>query len=84
MIEQIIGFSAGLLIALSTIPQVIKSYKTKSVNDISFLMLGIISLGTALWVVYGILITSYPLIIMDSFGFFVNLILIRIKIKYQK
>lgn len=84
MIEDIIGFAAGLLIAISMIPQVIKSHKTKSVDDISFSMLSIIGLGTALWVTYGILITSYPIIVMDGFGFFVNLILIYMKIKYQK
>jgi len=84
MVEDIIGFAAGLLIAISMIPQVIKSYKTRSVKDISFLMLFIIMLGTALWVIYGVLISSLPIIAMDGFGFFVNLILIFMKIKYEK
>ncbi|MCX6814578.1 MAG: SemiSWEET transporter [Candidatus Aenigmarchaeota archaeon] len=84
MIPDLIGFAAGFLIAISMIPQVIKSYKTKSVEDISFLMLFIIMLGTALWVIYGILITSFPIIVMDGFGFFVNFVLIYMKIKYRK
>ncbi|OIO42009.1 hypothetical protein AUJ10_00030 [Candidatus Pacearchaeota archaeon CG1_02_31_27] len=84
MIENIIGFAAGFLIAVSMIPQVIKSYKTKSVEDISPLMLFVIGIGTALWVIYGILITSFPIIAMDGFGFLVNLILIYMKIVYRK
>ena len=84
MTGDIVGFTAGILIAVSLIPQLIKSYKTRSVRDISFLMLIIIMLGTALWVVYGILIKSVPIIVMDGFGFLVNLALIFMKIRYKK
>jgi len=84
MIQDFIGFVAGILIAVSMIPQIFKSYKTKSVEDISFLMLIIIMFGTALWVIYGILIKSFPIITMDGFGFVVNLILIFMKINYSR
>jgi MtN3 and saliva related transmembrane protein len=83
MIENIIGFAAGFLIAISMIPQVLKSHRTKSVKDISFLMLFIIMIGTALWVIYGVMITSLPIIAMDGFGLLVNLLLILMKIKYR-
>jgi len=84
MIENFVGFAAGLLIAISMIPQVIKSYKTKKVEDISLLMLFIILIGELLWVIYGILITSLPIIAMDAFGFFVTIILVIMKISYEK
>ena len=84
MVADIIGFAAGLLIAIGMIPQVMKSYKTKNVKDISFLMLFIIGVGTALWVTYGILITSLPIIAMDGFGLCINFILIYMKIIYVK
>lgn len=81
---EMIGFMAGFLIAVSMIPQAIKSYKTKSVKDISLLMLFIIMVGTGLWVIYGFLITSYPIMAMDGFGFIINLILIVIKLRHEK
>ncbi len=84
IIVNLVGFVAGILIAISMIPQAIKSYKTKNVEDISFYMLFIIGIGTFLWVTYGILIVSYPIIAMDGFGFLVNLVLIYMKIKYTK
>ena len=84
MIENIIGFVAGFFIAVSMIPQVIKSYKTKSVEDISFLMLIIIALGAFLWTVYGMLIKSLPVAIMDGVAFFIGLTQIFIKMKYRK
>lgn len=73
MLEDVIGFAAGFLIAVSMLPQVVKSYGTKSVKDISFLMLCTIMVGTALWVIYGAMIMSLPIIAMGGFGFLVNL-----------
>ncbi|MDI6826458.1 MAG: PQ-loop domain-containing transporter [Candidatus Aenigmarchaeota archaeon] len=35
MIEEIIGYLAGIFIMVSFIPQVIKSYRTKNVSDLS-------------------------------------------------
>jgi len=84
MFEDLIGFVAGFLVSICLIPQVIKSHKTKKVRDISFLMLLILLIGEILWVIYGILIKSLPIIAMDSFGGFVNLILVFMKMKYKK
>lgn len=84
IIVNVVGFVAGILIAISMIPQAVKSYKTKNVEDISFYMLFIIGIGTFLWVTYGVLIISYPIMAMDGFGFLVNLVLIYMKIKYTK
>lgn len=84
MVADIIGFAAGILIAVSMIPQVAKAYKTKSVQDLSFLMLLIIALGTAFWMAYGIMIASLPIVTMDGFGFLVNAVLIFMKIRYGK
>ena len=39
MLEDIIGYLGGIFIMISFIPQVIKSYKTKSVSDLSVMMI---------------------------------------------
>ncbi len=72
MIEDIIGYIGGLFIMISFIPQVIKSYKTKSVSDISMGMIISTIIGTIFWVIYGFLIDGLPIIIMNSiFGLIV-------------
>ena len=48
MIEDIIGYIAGIVIIISWIPQVVKSYRTKSVNDLSSMMIVLIITGTIL------------------------------------
>ncbi|MFA5099682.1 MAG: SemiSWEET transporter [Candidatus Omnitrophota bacterium] len=54
MYWEIVGFSAALLTSFGFLPQVIKIYKTKSVQDISVLALIQFSIGISLWVLYGV------------------------------
>lgn len=84
MIEDIIGYIAGTLMAVVSIPQIIKSLKTKKVKDLSFIMLVLLILGSVLWMIYGFLIHSLPIIIMDVVAVGIHLFLLSIKIKYQK
>ncbi len=84
IIFDIIGFAAGTLMAITMVPQIIKSLKTKSVQDISFLMLIIYVTSSILWTIYGILIKSLPVAITDGFAFCVSSFQLYIKIKYTK
>ncbi|MBD3252929.1 hypothetical protein GF386_04310 [Candidatus Pacearchaeota archaeon] len=59
-------FGSGM--ALSNFPQALKIFKRKSARDISLLTYVLLFLGSVTWVLYGIEIKSYPLIIANSFG----------------
>jgi len=50
---------------VSFIPQAIKSYKTKSVEDLSVWMIVATFIGTVFWIIYGYLIKSNPVLIMN-------------------
>ena len=56
------GYIAGFLTTVSLVPQVIKTWKTKSANDFSLAMLLIWCAGISFWVTYGILINAKPII----------------------
>ena len=43
-------------------PQVVKTWRTRSAADISLQMFAIMTLGTALWLAYGIILTDWPII----------------------
>jgi MtN3 and saliva related transmembrane protein len=62
MDSEIVGIIAGALSCTTFLPQVIKTWKSKSTKDVSLTMFLIASLGTALWLVYGILIHSFSII----------------------
>lgn len=84
MIEDLIGYFGGTFIMISFIPQVIKSYKTKSVQDLSIWMIVATLTGTSFWIVYGALIKSKPIIIMNTIFLFVVSYQLYLKIKFGK
>ena len=49
-----IGFLAGVLTTACWVPQLLRSWKTRSTKDFSWLYLIVISAGVALWAVYGV------------------------------
>jgi len=82
-IINLIGYIAAVFGTLILLPQVIKSVKTKSVRDVSLLMLIIYLINCILWVVYGSLITSLPVIIGNSTALSFVVIQLFLKIKYE-
>ena len=84
IIIQMIGYTAAIFISLNMLPQIFKAIKTKSVDDVSMFMLLFVSAGSLLWLVYGILLESMPIIVSDGFGTLTGFLLIGIKLKYNK
>lgn len=79
---ETIGFIAGGLVATSLLPQVAKSWKTRSTKDIALSWTLINVSGQVLWIVYGIGIKSSALVVMSSITLIMTLSLIALKIKH--
>jgi MtN3 and saliva related transmembrane protein len=65
MKSEWVGMIAGLISCTTFLPQVIKTWKTKSVADVSPTMFVVATIGTFLWLIYGILIDSLPVILTN-------------------
>ena len=63
-----LGFTAGTLTTLAFVPQVIKSWKSKSTQDVSLAMFLVLCTGILLWLTYGFLINNTPLIVANGFS----------------
>jgi MtN3 and saliva related transmembrane protein len=79
-----IGLLAGLLTTAAFIPQVWKIYQTKSGRDISGRMFGLFSVGIALWLVYGVLLHSIPLILSNVVTLVLSLAILALKYRYSR
>ena len=79
---DIIGFIAGTLTTLSLLPQMIKSWKTKSTADVSFGWLIMLVSGAVLWEVYGFFIWSLPLIATNLATFILAILILILKLKH--
>ena len=62
MNSEVIGIIAGALSCTTFLPQVVKTWKSKSTKDVSLAMFLIATAGTTLWLVYGIMIDSIAII----------------------
>jgi len=80
---QNIGFLAAILTTIAFIPQAVKIYKTKNTRDISLSMWLIFSVGVFLWLIYGILIMSLPVILANIVTLLISLFILFFKIKYS-
>ena len=79
-----IGLIAGLLTTMAFIPQVWKIYRTKSGKDISARMFSLFSAGVVLWLIYGILLESMPLILSNAVTLVLSLTIIALKVRYSR
>lgn len=84
MLWEIVGFLAALLTMFGFLPQVIKIYRTKSVKDLSLLAVLQFMLGVFLWLIYGIYLKNFILILANSVTFLILLAALVLFIKYNK
>lgn len=68
---SVIGYVAAVLTTVSFVPQVLKIWRTRSAKDVSLGMYSLFTLGIFIWLVYGVLIESWPVIVAN----FVTLVL---------
>lgn len=61
-ITPTVGFIAAILTTVAFVPQIIRIWRTRSAGDVSLGMYTLFTLGVVLWLVYGILIYSWPII----------------------
>ncbi len=61
-----IGFISAALTTVAFIPQVVRVWKTKSARDVSLGMYALFNTGVAMWLCYGLLIESWPVIAANS------------------
>jgi len=83
LIVELIGFTAATTGTLLMLPQILKSIKTKRVDDISFGMLVLYFLNCLLWLIYGILIINLPIIISNFIALIISIIQLILKKKYS-
>jgi MtN3 and saliva related transmembrane protein len=66
MIADLIGFAAAILTTLAFIPQAMQSWSTRDMSGVSLPMYVLFTLGVALWLVYGVLLHRWPIILANG------------------
>ena len=78
---EIMGYLAAFLTTAAFLPQTYQTIKTRETKAISLAMYVLFTLGIALWLAYGLLIESWPLIFANAITFVMALTILIMKIK---
>jgi len=81
-ITTTIGVLAGICTTGSLLPQVIKTIKRRNTKDISLLMYVLLTIGVLLWVIYGLLIGEFPIVIANGISLLLTVSVLVLKIKH--
>lgn len=63
---ELIGFVAATLTTASFIPQAWLTFKTKDVSGISLGMYSVFTTGVAAWLVYGLMLGAWPVVVANA------------------
>ena len=79
-----IGYFGSFLTSITFIPQVYKSWQSKSVGDLSIWMILIVVTSTFVWLVYGFAINSGPVISANTIVLILTLVLLYFKYHFKQ
>lgn len=80
--ETVLGLLAGSLTTIAFLPQVIRTWRTRSTADISLGMFLVLCTGIALWFVYGLMMGDWPVIIANGLTFILAATILFFKLRH--
>ena len=79
---SLVGYAAAICTTAAYLPQVMRAWRTKSTADISLGMFSLMTLGVALWTVYGIAIASWPVILANGVTLVLTSAILLLKLRH--
>lgn len=76
-----LGYVAAVFATGSFVPQVLKTWRTRSAADLSLVMLCSHIVGMVLWLVYGVMIESTPVVAANAIAVVLDLALLALKLR---
>lgn len=83
LLSDWIGTVAACLTTASFVPQAWHTFRTRDVSGISLGMYSLFTVGVALWLVYGILLMAWPIIIANTITTSLALMILVMKLRYR-
>lgn len=80
----ILATIAGIMILSGWIPQIIKGYKTKKLDDVSKYLMIFVAGGAFLWIIYGVEKDDPYIIGVNVAAIALTMIVLSMKVRYEK
>jgi MtN3 and saliva related transmembrane protein len=78
-----IGYLAAMLTTVAFIPQVLHTWRLRSANGISLGMYVVFTLGVVLWLLYGVLLGAWPIIIANAVTLALTTSVLVLAVRYR-
>jgi len=78
---ETIGYCAAFLTTIAFLPQAIQSWRTRDLSGISLGMYSLFTTGVGLWLIYGLIIEKWPLILANALTFVLALSILLLKLR---
>ena len=78
------GLLAGAITSMGFIPQLVRGFRTKKLDDVSYYMPLVLIIGMSLWLFYGIMRKDLSIIVANFIGVGCNITLLTMKKIYQE
>ena len=78
---EIIGYCAAFLTTVAFLPQAVQSWRTRDLSGISVGMYSLFTAGVGLWLIYGLIIEKWPLILANALTFALALSILVLKLR---
>jgi MtN3 and saliva related transmembrane protein len=82
-LSELIGYAAAFLTTSSFVPQALHTFKTKDVRGISLTMYSFFVVGITLWLVYGLMLDAWPIVIANLVTLSLAAAILVMKLKYR-
>jgi MtN3 and saliva related transmembrane protein len=80
---NLIGTIAAVLTTMAFLPQAWRSWRTRNLSGVSLAMYSLFTLGVFLWLVYGILLGQWPIIVANAITFVLSCSILFLKIRHR-
>lgn len=80
---ELVGYLAATLTTCSFVPQAWLTFRTRDVRGISLGMYSAFTLGVALWLLYGVLMAAWPIVIANAITLALASVVLGFKLRYR-
>jgi MtN3 and saliva related transmembrane protein len=81
-LSELIGYCAAFLTTLSFVPQAWLTFRTRDVRGISLGMYSVFTFGVALWLLYGVLMGAWPILLANAVTLALASVILTMKVRY--
>ena len=81
---ELVGYLAAFLTTFSFVPQAWLTFRTRDVKGISLGMYSVFAAGVALWLLYGLLLGAWPIVVANAITLALACAILAMKLRYGR